>query len=546
MANEEFDVFIIGGGVTGTGAALDAAARGLKVGLVEQRDYASGTSSRSSKLFHGGIRYLEQFNFGLVREALAERNLMLEVLCPHLTTPVSFVYPLKYPVWERFYVGAGVMIYDFLGKLADSSLPKRDHFSRDELAEIAPALATEKLHGAVRYWDVVVDDARHTMTIARTAAAHGAALATSARVTGLDLDERSKLVHVTDLEDGRHIEVKARAVINATGVWTDDIVAMGGATGLRVTASKGIHLVVPRSRIQADTGMLLRTKVSVLFVIPFDDFWIIGTTDTPWDLRRAHPAASRTDIEYLLEWANTVLDRPLTTDDVVGVYAGLRPLLSGESDETSKLSREHAVADNGKGLITIAGGKYTTYRVMAEDVVDAAGSYLDHPPPASPTAGIPLVGGEGFSALSNEPGPGDIPEDDYRRLLGRYGTRVSDLIDLIRDEPSLGERLVPDSPHLGAEILYAATHEGASHLDDVLTRRTRISIETRHRGTQAVKQVSDLMRGPLDWDAEAVDREIEHYRARVDAERDSHRQFDDRTADAARMGAPDVRTGTAE
>ena len=340
MQTELFDVVVIGGGVTGCGIALDAASRGLSVALVEQRDYASGTSSRSSKLFHGGLRYLEQFNVGLVREALAERNLMLNRVCPHLVEPVSFLYPLKHRFWERIYVGAGVLVYDVLASFADNPLPRHRHLSKRAALKEAPGLDPETLTGAVKYWDALVDDARHTVAVARTAAAHGAALATSSRVVDMVVTNGSvRGVVVEDLETGNRFPIRARSVISATGVWTDDLQALAGDSGIDVVASKGIHLVVPKSAIESKTGMILRTEKSVLFVIPWGEHWIVGTTDTPWELRRAHPAASQTDIDYLLHWVNTVLATPIGHEDIVGVYAGLRPLITGESDETSKLSR---------------------------------------------------------------------------------------------------------------------------------------------------------------------------------------------------------------
>ena len=407
-------------------------------------------------------------------------------------------------------------------------------------------MSTDNIYGAVRYWDALVDDARHTMMLARTSAEHGAALATSTRVTGLSsAGSRISGAEVLDLESGRKIEIRSRAVINAAGVWSDDIQDLAGSRGLEVEASKGVHLVIPRSRIESETGMIFRTRESVLLVIPFDEFWIVGTTDTPWTLGRAHPAASQKDIDYLLEWVNTVLTDPLRRDDVVGVYAGLRPLLTGESDSTSKLSREHAVADNGRGLISVAGGKYTTYRIMASDAVDAVARYIDRPIAPSRTQRIPLVGADGIIELRTAIPPPGIAPDDYQRLLGRYGSLVGDLADLVRVDPNLAERLVDDAPYLKAEIVYGATHEGALHLDDFLTRRTRISIETRHRGSRAVKEVAGLVGPLLGWDTQASADEMMHYRARTEAERDSQRQPDDRTADAARMGAPDVRTSRA-
>jgi glycerol-3-phosphate dehydrogenase len=529
MSSEVFDVVVIGAGITGAGAALDAASRGLAVALVEQRDYASGTSSRSSKMFHGGLRYLEQFQFSLVREALAERNLMVNRLCPHLVRPTSFIYPIHGRVWERLYVGAGVLLYEILGRLASNPLPWHRHLGRGQLVELAPGL---QARAGIRYWDTVFDDARHTLTVARTAASRGARLANSTRVIGIGMAEgRVHSVRVRDLETGRELSIDTRSVINATGVWTDDIEAITGEHGIDVRASKGVHLVVPRDRIDAKTGIILRTEVSVLFVIPWGDHWIIGTTDTPWSLRRAHPAASRSDIEYLLKWVNTTLRRPIAADDIVGVYAGLRPLLQGESEETSRLSREHAVIDRGSALVTVAGGKYTTYRVMARDAVDAAVRYLDRRVSASISAHVPLVGAAPFA------------ED---RLHSRYGTVSTEIEALAARRPEWDERLVPDAPYLKAEVVYAVTHEGALHLDDVLARRTRISVETSHRGTAAMRSTAEIMGELLDWNEETIHTEIEHYAARVAAERHSQTQPDDHTADAARMGAPDVRTGVSE
>ena len=545
MGQDRFDVVVIGGGVTGCGIALDAVSRGLSVALVEQRDYSSGTSSRSSKLFHGGLRYLEHRNFALVREALAERNLMLNRVCPHLARPVSFLYPLQHRGWERLYVGAGVLLYDLFASAADSPLPRHAHLSRKSALEMAPALAGSGLVGAVRYWDAVVDDARHTMMLARTAAAHGALLASSVRARSLILEAgRVSGIEATDLEDGRELRISARRVINATGVWSDDIQAMAGDRGLDVKASKGIHIVVHRDRIRSETGLILRTERSVLFVIPWNGHWILGTTDTPWDLRRAHPAACSNDIDYLLTRVNSVLADPLNPEDIIGVYAGLRPLLTGESDDTSRLSREHAVLVSPTGLISIAGGKYTTYRIMARDAIDAAAADLGVSVPESRTDEIALVGARGWAELMEDPSRIGLP--DPVRLLGRYGSEVGSLAALVESDPSMGMPLVDDLPYLRAEIALAALEEGALHLDDVLTRRTRISIETRDRGLRAAQEATRVIGPILGWDAAAATREIDHYRARVAAERESQGQPDDNTADAARMGAPDVRTGRSE
>ncbi len=547
MTGETFDIVVVGGGVTGAGTALDAVTRGLSVALVEQRDWAAGTSSRSSKLIHGGLRYLEQLDFRLVREALREQTLMLDRLCPHLVRPVPFLFPLKQRVWERLYVGAGTLLYDLLA--GRRALPRHRHLSLGATVRLFPGLKREALVGAIRYYDAQVDDARHTVTLARTAALHGAALATSARVTAL-LRSGSGVagVRFRDLESGRDIEVRARQVINATGVWTDQVQEMAGRGRIRVRASKGIHLVVPRDRIHGDSGLILRTATSVLFVIPWKHHWIIGTTDTDWNLDLAHPAASRRDIEYLLETVNAVLAQPLSHADIEGVYAGLRPLLHGESEATSKLSREHAVSQSVAGLITVAGGKYTTYRVMAKDAVDVAVRSLDHRRvPPSCTDRIPLLGADGYpayvnrrDALAHEAG---LELGQVEHLLQRYGSRITEILALIKDRPDLGAPLKAAESYLRAEVRHAAAYEGALHLDDVLTRRTRISIETFDRGLGAAPTVAVLMGEVLGWDDATRARELHHYEARVRAERESQEQPDDRTADAARLGAPDVRMG---
>jgi glycerol-3-phosphate dehydrogenase len=548
LRDETFDIVVVGGGVTGAGIALDAATRGLTVALVEQRDLAAGTSSRSSKLIHGGLRYLEQLDFGLVREALRERSLILEDLAPHLVQPVSFLYPLQHRGWERLYVGAGVTLYDTLGGRQHPRLPRHQHLSRRGAMAMAPSLRRDALVGAIRYFDAQVDDARHTMELARTAATYGAAVLTSARVTGL-LREGERVVGATvrDQERGEDLAVRGRQVVNATGVWADQIQAMAGRGRIRVRASKGIHLVVPKDRIHSDTGLILRTDRSVLFVIPWGRHWLVGTTDTDWDLDLAHPAASATDIQYLLDQVNTVLRTPLTHADVEGVYAGLRPLLYGESEATSKLSREHAVGQTVAGLLTVAGGKYTTYRVMAQDAVDAAARNLPQRVPRSVTARTPLVGAQGYHALWNrrrrlaeEVG---LHVSRLEHLLNRYGAMVTELLDLLADRPELGERIAGAEDYLRVEAVYAASHESALHLDDLLTRRTRISIETFDRGVAAARDVAPLMGEILGWDDDTLAREIEHYEARVAAEVESQRMPDDHTADAARMGARDVRVG---
>ena len=559
LESQPFDVVVVGGGVVGTGCALDAATRGLSTALLEARDWAAGTSSRSSKLIHGGLRYLEQLEFGLVREALRERHLLLTRLCPHLVQPVSFLYPLRHRVWERAYAGSGVLLYDTLLPLGTRStmrerrLPHHRHLSRRKALTLAPALRKDSLVGALQYYDAQVDDARHTMTIARTAAAYGATAATGVQVTGfLREGERVSGVHVCDRESGREFDVRARVVVNATGVWTDATQELAGGRGrFQVRASKGIHLVVPRDRLQLDTGLIIRTEHSVLFVIPWGRHWIIGTTDTDWKLSKAHPAASSSDIDYVLDHLNAVLVTPLSREDVEGVYAGLRPLLAGESELTSKLSREHLVAMPVPGLVVVAGGKYTTYRVMARDAIDRAAGALEQSVAECVTDEIPLIGAEGYPALWNRrraiAESSGLHPARIEHLLHRYGTMIDELLALIRERPELANPLPNADDYLQVEVVYSAMAEGALHLDDILTRRTRISIEAWDRGLAAAVPAAALIGEVLGWDDERRDREIEYYRRRVAAERDSQTKPDDTTADAARMaGGQALGLGAAE
>ena len=549
LAAEELDVLIIGGGVVGAGAALDAVTRGLTVGLVEARDYASGTSSRSTKLFHGGLRYLEQFDFGLVFEALRERSLVLNTLCPHLARPVPLIYPLQH-AFERAYVGLGLAVYDVMG--AGRGVPHHATLlTKKKTLASFPSGKRSVIRGAIRFYEGQVDDARHTMMLARTAAQFGALCVNSVRADAfLREGDRVAGVHVRDLEHGSDFEIRAAQVINAAGVWTDEIQQMVGGRGqFRVRASKGVHLVVPRNRINSATGVITRTEKSVLFIIPWASHWIIGTTDTDWALDLAHPAASSTDIDYLLTQANALLADPLTRDDVVGVYAGLRPLLAGESESTSVLSREHAVASPVRGLTVIAGGKYTTYRVMAKDAVDSAVHGLERTVPPSCTERVPLAGADGYLAgwngrrlIADQAG---LRVSTIEHLLGRYGSLIHELLALIAEQPSLGEPLPGAPEYLQVEALYAVTHEGARHLEDVLTRRTRISIEVPDRGIEAARAVAALIAPVLGWSESDVANELNHYDLRVAAERESQHQPDDLTADAARLGAPDVRLDAA-
>src|ERR1700742_3285143 len=467
LADTEFDVLVIGGGITGAGAALDAASRGLRVALVEARDLASGTSSRSSKLIHGGLRYLEQFDFKLVWEALRERDLLVSKLAPHLVKPVSFLYPLHRKVLERPYVGAGLVLYDAM-EGTKRPVPHHKHMTVRGALRLAPGLKPSGLAGALLYYDAQTDDARYTLTVARTAAAHGALIANRVSARELLRGEGGRVVgaRVHDEESGRDIEVSAKRVILCAGVWTDLVHELGGIrAGYKVRMSKGVHIVVPYEAIRSDTGIISRTEKSVLFIIPWGQRWIVGTTDTDWSGDRAEPTATGEDIDYILEHANRILARPLTRADVIGVYAGLRPLVAADdSKPTTKLSREHVVDTPVPGLASIAGGKFTTYRLMARDVVDAAVADFDREVPGSVTEQVPLLGADGLAAV--QPAVGRLAEDygvpraAVEHLLGRYGTLAAEVLELVKGDAALGRPLAPGHPYLRAEVAYAVSHEG--------------------------------------------------------------------------------------
>jgi glycerol-3-phosphate dehydrogenase len=530
LATERFDVLVIGGGITGAGAALDAASRGLRVALVEARDLASGTSSRSSKLIHGGLRYLEQFDFKLVYEALRERDLLVSKLAPHLVKPVSFMYPLYKKVVERPYVGAGLVLYDAM-EGPRRPVPHHRHLTARGALKRAPALSPDRLAGAMLYYDAQVDDARHTLTVARTAAAHSAVVATRVSAVGLLREPDGTRVtgaRVRDEESGREITVTSEVVVVCAGVWTDQVHELAGVqAGYRVRMSKGVHIVVPRAAVDANTGMILRTDKSVLFFIPWGEHWIVGTTDTDWSGDRAEPTATEEDIEYILAAANRVLAHPLTRADVTAVYAGLRPLVDPRvghngSKPTTKLSREHVVDAPVPGLVSVAGGKFTTYRLMARDVVDAAVADFGREVPGSVTEQVPLLGADGLAAV--QPAAGRLAEDygvtraAVEHLLGRYGTLAEEVLKPIRADAGLARPLAEPHPYLRAEVAYAVTHESALHVEDVLMRRTRLFIESADAGVGAAADVSAIMGRLLGWSRRRRAAETRRYLDLVEAE----------------------------
>ena len=517
LGESEFDILVIGGGINGVGIALDAASRGLSVALVESGDFASGTSSKSSKLIHGGLRYLEQYDFRLVREALYERELMVTTLSPHLVKPVSFLYPLHEKLIERTYVGAGMALYDALRGFK-RALPWHKHLTQKKVSEIAPSLRLDVITGGFQYFDAQVDDARHTMSIARTAAKYGAVITTRTRCE--EVIKNGKRVvgaKIRDLVSDEVIEVRAKATIMASGVWSDQLhEKFGLKAGYSVRMSKGSHIVVPKSAINSQSGVIIKTDLSVLFIIPWGEQWIVGTTDTDYQESKEEPLASSDDVSYIINQANRVLEPKLRRDQVIGVFAGLRPLVSTDPDSpTTKLSREHVVDSPTPGFVSIAGGKYTTYRVMAEDAVDEAVNHLRRIVPDSTTENLAIIGAEGYSVLINK-----IPklakeyglaEDTIRHLLDRYGSLFEEVLAQAKDDSTLLEPLIEGLPYIKAEALYAITHEAALSIDDLLSRRTRIAFEASDSGLSITSYLGELLGKYAGLEKKEIAKSINEY-----------------------------------
>lgn len=552
--SEGVDILVIGGGVTGAGIALDAATRGLRTAVVDAGDWASGTSAWSSKLVHGGLRYLLNLDFKLVAEALKERGLLLTSLAPHLVKAQPFLWPLKMPVIERSYSAIGIGMYDAMaiaGARGKKTVPTQKHYSKKGAKQLFPDIKDDALTGAIRFYDARVDDARLVIDLIRTAAGYGALAASRAQVTGLLKSETGRVIgaKVTDLETQEVREVRAKHVINATGVWTEETESLTGKEqGLEVLASKGVHIVVPRERINAESGIFLRTEKSVLFIIPWQRYWVIGTTDTPYDQDVARPVATAQDIDYILDHANAILDKPLTRDDIISTYAGLRPLLQpgvkgDESTQSTKVSREHTVAEVVPGMSAIAGGKLTTYRIMARDAVDfALGATAGARP--SITEDIPLVGAQGYQAARTR--AGQIAEQfgwtaaRVDSLLDRYGSEIDDVLDLIQEDPELGKPLTNAPMFLRAEVLLAVRYEGALHLEDVLMRRVRLDLEQRDRGLSSAEDILAIMSPELGWSAEDRKREFDNYAQRVSNIARAEEQNDDAGASQSVTADPEI------
>ena len=536
LADERWDVLVVGGGVTGCGAALDAASRGLRVALVERDDIAAGTSSRSSRLIHGGLRYLEQFRVTLVHEALTERGRLLRN-ATHLVTLEPLLFPLYGNVLSRPFYGTGLWMYDLLGAAHDGG---RHRFLGPAAAlEHTPALRHEGLRGAFVFHDGVEDDARLALAVARTAEQRGAIVATRVRAHGaLHEGGRIRGAQVTDELSGTEFDIRARAVIDATGVWAGRADGAfparrsGGPAPAAIRPSRGSHIIVRRDRIVSSSGLTIRVPGKVVFLVPWPDHWIIGTTDVSFDGQPDEVVPTRDDVAELLATVNRTLDVDLTRDDLVGAYAGLRPLVADEGADgsTVQASREHRVTTEADGLTRIGGGKYTTYRVMARDVVDAALDMTHDPrtrrPPASSTEDLPLIGAAARSdldllatTLGARLTPHGLERRHAERLVARHGTESIDVVEL-GERLGLLRPLAPDVDHLEAEVVWAVRQEHALGLADVLARRTRLAQERPDRAASIVPRVAALVGTELDWSRGRRTAEVTAYL------RAAHHDFD--------------------
>lgn len=549
------DILVIGGGVTGAGIALDAATRGLRTAIVEAGDWAMGTSAWSSKLVHGGLRYLYNLDFKLVSEALKERGLLLERTAPHLVKAQPFLWPLKLPLIERAYSAVGIGMYDtlaFVGAGGRKTVPAQQHFTKSGTKKVFPGIKDSAFSGAIQFYDARVDDARLVIDLVRTAAGYGALATTRTKVTGVEKDASGRVIgaKILDLETGTEKTVKAKHIINATGVWTEETEALANQdAGLKVLASKGVHITVPRDRIKATSGIFTKTEKSVLFIIPWQRYWIIGTTDTPYTQQdRLNPVATRADIDYVLMQANKLIADELTHEDVISTFAGLRPLLQpvlkdGSDKSSTKVSREHTVTQIAPGMSAIAGGKLTTYRVMAEDAVDfALGERAKTLP--SVTERIKLVGAEGYEVLASraEALAAENGWDAARteHLLERYGAELTDIIAQIEKDPSLGVPLAAAPQFLRADVLQAVRAEGALHLEDVLIRRVRLDLEAKDRGLAAAEEIISIMAPELGWDEATQQRELATYRKRVEAIEAASTETSDERVTAHLINVPTI------
>lgn len=533
LESTDFDVVVIGGGITGVGCALDAASRGFRVALIERDDFASGTSSKSSKLVHGGIRYLQQGDVRLVYEALAERQI-LRRNAPHLVKVLPFLIPIfstKGVVNRKLAraMGTAMWMYDLTGGLRIGKMHKR--VSKKQALEWFPTLPAEKLMPSYLYYDAEADDARLVVTVARTAALRfDATLVNRTEVVDLQKDSNGNVNGVTVTADGRTFTVSTKAVVNAAGVWSDDVRALDEAEHPRsIRPAKGVHITVPWSKVRNTVAAVIPVpgdKRSV-FVVPWGQFTFVGTTDTDYTGPVDDPQCNENDVEYLLRALNGSITETVTTDDILGTWAGLRPLVADPeaSGRTADLSRRHKVRRSASGVVTITGGKLTTYREMAADTIDEVLSEVLNSDRItrfrrrSKTKHIKIHGAHGYEELIDSADTiSTLGGDQVRRLADRYGSDATTVLAIAESDPSMAELLVPGLPYLRAEAIFAVRYEMATTVDDILSRRTRARLETRDASADAAAAVAALLAPELGWDDAEQARQVADYRARIDEE----------------------------
>ena len=535
LRDETFDLVVVGGGVTGAGVVLDAASRGLRAALVERDDFASGTSSKSSKLVHGGLRYLQQGEIGLVYEALAERQRLLRN-APHLVRPLPFLIPMfgkggVVPAKISRLLGSAMWGYDLTGGLRIGKRHQR--LSHDQALTYMPTLPSDRLVSAYLYYDAAADDARLVLTILRTAALeHGATIANRVAAVGLSKDSGGRADGVVVRADGEEFTVRAHSVVNAAGVWSDEVRTMDeGVDPDSIRPAKGIHITVPWAKVRNTVAAVIPVPLDrrSVFVVPQGELTYIGTTDTDYDGPVDDPQCTPEDVAYLLEAINAASTETLSVDDVVGTWAGLRPLVkSASSGRTADLSRRHKVARSRSGVVTITGGKLTTYREMAADTVDAVVDDVLTIRPGSTQVGksatknLRLRGTDGFDTLDSTTSVYPSVSRELREHLGgRYGGEARLLMAAVAEDPSLGEPLVTGLPYVRAEALFAVRHEMATSVDDVLSRRTRARLLGRDDSGDAAEAVAELIAGELGWSADDAAASVDAYRSSLVHERDS-------------------------
>jgi len=519
LAREEWDLLVVGGGIVGAGVLLDAASRGLRAALIEQEDIASGTSSKSSRLIHGGLRYLEQFHFGLVREALSERSRLMR-LAPHLVRPEKFLFPVYgLPAVHRLFYGSGMVLYDLLGSARD--VGRSRHIGAGPTFELAPDLRRHGLRGGILYHDAVEDDARYALAVVRTALARGALALTRVQATSVQ-DEGDTLagLNVRDVLSGAELMIRTGCIVDATGVWAARADRAFTGTPATLVPSRGSHLIVRRDRIPLQHGLTIRVPGKVVFIIPWNAYWLIGTTDHPDAGIPEHVAATPSEVDELLAAVNGTLQVDLARSDLVGTYAGFRPLVGHpRRGSTVTVSREHHVQVDRPGLVRVSGGKYTTYRVMAADAVDAAlGESARRQPSA--TADLPIIGASdpgALAALAASLSTSGLDAPVAERLVARHGIEAADVVELGAATDTL-RTLGPGIDQLEAEVVWAVRRELALGLDEVLARRTRLAQELPDRGASIVERISHLVAAELGWDEPRRTAEVERYLTSARAE----------------------------